>query len=124
MVPLSPCCASEKSETQEGRSTRLQSHSNLVAYTEQTQSRLSVSQAWGFFAPVNTPLSRADAIGVRWFRRLGNLTVQLEEGVGIKGKRFSEHSFQCPTEKVAEKKCYLVIFSALKNLAEKIVLLK
>lgn len=43
--------------------------------------------------------------------------MQLEEGVGTKGKRFSEHNFQCPTEKVAEK-CCLVIFSTLKNLAE------
>lgn len=46
--------------------------------------------------------------------------MQLEEGVETKGKRFSEHNFQCPTEKVAEKKCCLVISSTLKNLAEKI----
>ena len=42
-----------------------------------------------------------------------------EEGVGTKGKRFSEKNFS-PTGKVAEKNCYLVIFSTLKNLVEKI----
>lgn len=63
----------------------------------------------------NTPSSRADSVVVRWLKKLENFVVLLQEAVGAKRIVFSECNFQSfPTDKVAEKKCYLVILPTIR----------